>query len=63
MIRDIEALAPAEILQAEEPVSTRRNLLKWALWATAIALTGAHLAWVRAGMPGAAAINRALGIN
>lgn len=49
-------------VEADEPVRVRRPLV-WALWATAIALTGAHLAWVRAGMPGAAAINRALGIN
>lgn len=58
-------IIPAETLQSEEPTnpSRRRTIAVWALWATAIALTGAHLAWVRAGMPGAAAINRALGIN
>ena len=57
-------IIPAETLQAEDtPAPNARRPLVWALWATAIALTGAHFAWVRAGMPGAAAINRALGIN
>jgi hypothetical protein len=38
-------------VEADEPVRARRNPIKWALWATAIALVGAHPLWLRAGMP------------
>lgn len=57
-------IIPAETLQADEsPAPASRRPLIWALWVVAIALVGCHRAWVAADMPGADAINRALGIG